>query len=278
MAFTGFILHDLLKANLSIAIVEMTKISNDTIQSDSFNWTISEKNTLISSMVWGLFVGEIPGGRLSEKIGGRKTFGQYILFASLITLIFPTACNLNYYVACVTQFCLGFALGGTVSSSGPLIVNWFPPDKHDMFGTLISAISIGVACSMAISGLVIPTFGWRSTFYTTGCMGLIFCVLWFYLIYDTPDQHPRISVEEKNDVNQEIKSNYHILHEKPKKVPWLKILTCRPIWALFIAQWTTNFGYFILMSQIPMYLSKVLKFDIGANGLLSSLPFLGKHF
>jgi len=31
-----------------------------------------------------------------------------------------------------------------------------------------------------------------------GAMGVIWSIMWFFLVYDTPSQHPRISDKEKN--------------------------------------------------------------------------------
>ncbi len=41
-------------------------------------------------------------------------------------------------------------------------------------------------------------------FYFTGSCGLFWSVFWFFLVYDSPDQHPRISVEEREYITREI--------------------------------------------------------------------------
>ena len=37
------------------------------------------------------------------------------------------------------------------------------------------------------------------------------------------------------------------------------------------------FGYFLVVNQLPGFMKSILKYDIKSNGLLSSLPYLGKY-
>ena len=39
--------------------------------------------------------------------------------------------------------------------------------------------------------------GWPSIFYIGGALCLVFCVVWYFVVYDTPMEHPRISDKEK---------------------------------------------------------------------------------
>jgi len=63
---------------------------------------------------------------------------------------------------------------------------------------------------MPLCGLVLNAWGWEFVFYVSGVFGLTWCVAWCLLVFDTPDNHPRISSEEK----QYLKEN---LTEQPKE-------------------------------------------------------------
>jgi ACS family sodium-dependent inorganic phosphate cotransporter len=64
--------------------------------------------------------------------------------------------------------------------------------------------------AMPLCGMVLKTWGWEFVFYVSGALGLTWCVAWWLLVYDTPDNHPRISREEK----QYLKEN---LTEQPRE-------------------------------------------------------------
>ena len=40
---------------------------------------------------------------------------------------------------------------------------------------------------------IAAAFGWDAVFYTTGSIGIVWFVIYFFLVYSNPDEHPRIS-------------------------------------------------------------------------------------
>lgn len=56
--------------------------------------------------------------------------------------------------------------------------------------------------------------------------------------------------------------------------PWLAIMTNAPMIALICAQIGHDWGFYIMVTDLPKYMDNVLKFSIKANGLYSSLPYL----
>jgi len=66
------------------------------------------------------------------------------------------------------------------------------------------ASSLGAALTMPLCGFLISTLGWESVFYVTGVIGIGWSVLWFLLVFDSPAQHPRISEEERLDLENKI--------------------------------------------------------------------------
>jgi len=46
------------------------------------------------------------------------------------------------------------------------------------------------------------------------------------------------------------------------KVPWLSIAKSLPVWAVAIAHFTNNWGYYTLLTCLPMYLKNILHFDM----------------
>ena len=46
-------------------------------------------------------------------------------------------------------------------------------------------------------GWILTKMGWPAVFYVSGVLGLLWYFTWYFLVYDSPDEHPRISVKEK---------------------------------------------------------------------------------
>ena len=47
-----------------------------------------------------------------------------------------------------------------------------------------------------------------------------------------------------------------------------------PFWAIFVANFGNNWGFHLLLTELPIYMKTILRRDINANALLSSLPYL----
>lgn len=89
---------------------------------DRFDWSQSLQGLILSSFYWGYIVTHIPGGLLSQKIGGKNTCLIGVLIATICTLVSPLAIQMG------TAFPLLF----------PAICNNFMPNIHNVETIIIS--------------------------------------------------------------------------------------------------------------------------------------------
>ncbi|KDR19761.1 Vesicular glutamate transporter 2 [Zootermopsis nevadensis] len=57
--------------------------------------------------------------------------------------------------------------------------------------------AVGTALTYPLSGLLMAVLDWQYVFYVTGALTLTWYAFWWYLVYDSPAQHPRISDAER---------------------------------------------------------------------------------
>ena len=57
-------------------------------------------------------------------------------------------------------------------------------------------MALGTVMSFPFTGVLAATLGWEWVFYVQGGLALIWCILWVFLVYDSPHQHPRIHPDE----------------------------------------------------------------------------------
>lgn len=301
MVITGFMLNYAFRVNLTIAIVAMVKqvvpvVNNSTLGehtnittnvtvplitddpddgSAKYTWNEYEQNFILGSFFWGYLLTELPGGRLSELVGGRRVFGYSMLFASILTLITPISADAGYIALVILRAVLGFFLGASWPAIHPMTAVWIPPMDRSKFIANMMASALGAAITMPICGFLISYLGWASVFYFTGGVGLFWSILWFLVIFESPAAHPRISPEERKEIEDAIGASTS--KKRPSYVPWKSIFLSPPVWAIIITHACSVFGYFLVVNQLPTYMKYILKFDVKANGLLSSLPYLGKY-
>lgn len=63
-------------------------------------------------------------------------------------------------------------------------------------------------------------------------------------------------------------------NENLPPTPWKEILQSPPVYAMIAAQIGHNWGYFVMASDLPKYMSDVMRFSIKENGFYSALPYL----
>ena len=62
-------------------------------------------------------------------------------------------------------------------------------------------------------------------------------------------------------------------HNDLPPTPWKHILRSGPVWALIAVTIGNAWGFLTLVSDMPKFVSSVLKFAVDSNGYLSSLPY-----
>jgi len=238
-----------------------------------FDWSKKLQGLVMGSYYWGYAACQIPGAWLAARIGFRKTFGFSMLFASLLTLVFPMAAKMSVYMALVARIMLGIfhavAFPAMTGSWGA----WAPPlEKTQLNGIYVSGASIGTLGIFTLAGYIADNLGWEAVFYITGGCSLVWVVFWFYLVYDTPAQHPRIDKEEREYIERAIGEKH--LDRKNLVTPWREILTSLPVWGIVLGHAASNWGNYTLNQQLPTYLSNVLRYSLSFNGVLASMCYL----
>lgn len=103
LAFCGLFNIFALRNNLSVGIVEMTRIK-EIVNADGsityeqlFDWSSKQKGFVLSSYFGGFILTQILGGVISQRIGGHLPFGIAVGVSSILNLLTPIAANISIY-------------------------------------------------------------------------------------------------------------------------------------------------------------------------------------
>lgn len=95
---------------------------------------------------------------------------------------------------------------------------WAPPLERGLLtGVSYAGAQIGNVIVMPLAGFLCKYSGWPSIFYILGVAGLIWCVLWFIIVADSPQKHKRISTVEKEYITNALNNNFEETKVKLKK-------------------------------------------------------------
>lgn len=296
MGFLGFANVYAMRVNLSVAIVAMVNNTaiphanttvnevcespgdNSTIlsQDGKFVWDEKEQGLILGSFFWGYILTNMLGGRLGELIGGKIVFAVGVLVTSILTLLTPVVANMDIPALFIAlRVVEGLGEGVTFPAMNSLMARWIPPlERSKMSAFVYAGSQFGTVVSLPISGLLCQSSflgGWPSVFYVFGVCGLIWFILWMFLVSNTPECHPTISMNEKIYIQTSL--NQTADHKSPK-IPWKHILTSMPFWAIFVVHIAQNWGFYTLLTELPTYMKNILHFNIADNSFVSALPYL----
>ena len=210
------------------------------------------------------------------------------MITSIFTLLTPLAATISLPLFVIVRVIEGFGEGVTFPVMHALLAQvrlcsnsnvlcyfpqWIPPNERSrMAGIVYSGAQAGTVISLPISGFLCEAFGWPSVFYVFGFLGLVWWVGWCYLVYDSPQSHPRISTSERRYILDSLTSSKSQSSTTP--VPWKKVFSSGPVWALVIVHIAQNYGFYTLLTELPTYMHNVLHFNIRSNAMVSALPYL----
>ncbi|XP_063624803.1 putative inorganic phosphate cotransporter [Cydia splendana] len=294
-----------IKSHLSVAMVAMTSHEHTCIknissgnETNGFNATSvgcdREKNwSVFQTYDWNkkqqemtlfaFFVGYttmmLPMGILAQKFGGKIPIMVGLAVNGVTSIITPWIPHFAGWIGvCVCRLLQGATQAAFYPSIHAMLGKWAPLSERGRLSTYVyTGSQFGTIISFQVSGFFCgsPIFGWPSSFWLWGGLALVcFCML-AQFGSASPQQHPTISTEELAFIMGDSAAD---AVPKKRPTPWKHILTSPAVWALITAHAGSAVGYLFILTQLPLYMNKVLGVDIKNNGLLSSLPYISMYF
>jgi ACS family sodium-dependent inorganic phosphate cotransporter-like MFS transporter 6/7/8 len=249
------------------------------------NWTSVELGYLNSIFYLGYVLSHIPAGFLVHKFSATKIFLFPLIILFILNLLMPLSLNtvtstyqLDYYITGLVRFVQGLCAGCAFPASHGIVANWCPPSERGRMGGFIyTGLYAGPVVGFFLGGFVAKYAGHYSIYYASAILGLVWSLLFVFLIYEKPTEHPTISEEELNYIEKsisEVKSLYD--ENEPnslRKVPWKLILLSLPVWAICCAHFARGWTFYLLLTNQPAFLN-AFGFGVTENGTLGSLPHI----
>ncbi|XP_065574640.1 sialin-like isoform X2 [Artemia franciscana] len=252
--------------------------TNTSEQDGPFLWNEPTQGLILGAYFWGYILTQMLGGWLAEKHSAKWVFWTSVIVNAVLTLITPWAANVHFGLVIAVRFVEGLGAGISLPAMHVLLSKWAPPTEKGRISSFTYAgMSLGTVISLPFSGVLAGKLGWAWVFYIQGIMSLVWCVLWIFLVFDSPLTHKFINPVEKqfliDSMNLKAVPADGVKKQKVP-VPWLDVLKSMPFWAIAVAHTCGNWGWYMFLVELPTYMKQILRFDIAENASLSALPYL----
>ncbi|GER54409.1 phosphate transporter 4 [Striga asiatica] len=229
-----------------------------------YGWSSSFLGIVQSSFLWGYMCSSVIGGALVDKYGGKRVIAWGATLWSLATLFTPLAANHSAASLFAVRAFFGFA--------EVLILRWFPTNERaTAVGISMGGFQLGNLVGLVLTPLMMSSIGISGPFILFTSLGLLWLITWTQRVANDPHESSFVSKSELRLI-QAGKSNSYMA-KKGKFPPLGHLLSKLPTWAIFFANFTNNWGYFVLLSWMPVYFKTVFDVNLKQAAWFSAIPW-----
>ncbi|HEY0263143.1 MAG TPA: MFS transporter [Granulicella sp.] len=236
---------------------------------ETLHITPSQSALLGSLFFFGYFLFQIPGAAYARKRSARR-----LIFFSLVTwgiLASLTGVIKSFWLLAADRLLLGAAESFILPGMLILLTKWFTRAERSRANTLlILGNPVTVLWMSAVTGYIIKAFGWQLTFVIEGLPSVLWALVWYSVIRDTPEECSWLSTESRHDLEASLAYEQSSIPRMANVAAALR----NPNVILLCAQyflWSTGLYGFVLW--LPVMISKGSSSGIGLTGLLSAVPY-----
>lgn len=241
-----------------------------------FGLSNTQLGYVFSSFVIGYALFQIPGGRLVDRYGPRRT----LLFATIwwavftsITALVPSGVSGALWILLSVRLALGVGEAVVYPSSNRLVSKWIPTTERGVANGLIFAgVGIGAGVTPPLVTYIIANYGWHWTFWISAIIGLVIGAVWFWIARDEPKQHPWITAEEIQTIKAGLPA-VAITASAPA-LRWTQLTRSRSVMAMSLSYFAFGYTAYIYFTWFFIYLTKVRGLDLKSSAIFGMLPFL----
>jgi ACS family hexuronate transporter-like MFS transporter len=173
----------------------------------------------------------VVAGRLTDILGTRISLALFVGWWSVSNMLTGLTHNIAQLGA--ARFLLGLGEAGNYTAAPRIVAERFEPEKRGLaIGIYTAGAMVGATIAPPLIAWLALSHGWRATFVITGALGLVWLIVWLFVVPPRP-------AGERDD---------------RKKTDWKRLLTAPHLWWLLIARLLTDPVWYFYLFWFPKYL------------------------
>jgi ACS family hexuronate transporter-like MFS transporter len=242
-------------------------VLKDTIQAE-LHFDNNGYALITATFLWTYAVAYVISGWVVDRLGSRRGFLVFVSGWSIANMLHALATGVGSF-----QFYRGL-LAAMEPANFPAgikaVSEWFPLRERALaVGIFNAGTALGNTLAVPVAAAVALAYGWQAAFVFTGAIGFVWVAIW-YFFYHLPQDHPRLSAEEKQLILAGREAEDQTSHEKPS--PW-QLLKMPATWGCALARLLTDPISYFLFFWTPSYLQTERGFDLKQVAIYAWIPF-----
>lgn len=196
-------------------------------------------------------------GRIIDWLGTRLGYAFAVLVWSCAAMSHALARSSFQFAA--ARFALGIGEAANFPAAIKTVADWFPKRERALAtGIFNSGSNLGAIIAPLLVPFIALRFGWRSSFFATGGLDLLWIVVWLST-YRAPEQNKLLSAAERAYIESD-------REEQARRVRYRVLLRTRPAWAFLIGKFLTDPVWWFYLYWLPGFLARRYGLDLSHLG------------
>lgn len=232
---------------------------------------------LLGAYNWTYALCQLPSGVLLDRFGVRRVGIISTLLWSLASFAASVTPSIAGFFG--ARFLLGVGEAPTFPANAKAIGMWFPPEKRSFATSLFdSAAKLAPALGVPLIGLLLLRVGWRLSFAATGVISLLYFALFFFIYRDPPRDSSFGHASPAPDLPEGSIPGEKLGHLASNRPSLGYLIRQRKVIGLAIGFGSYNYVFYLLLTWLPVYLSRSLHIDLARSFLYTGVPWLFATF
>lgn len=224
------------------------------LMKDELGLSATQFGVLVSAFFWTYTPGQVLAGWLGERLNPYRTLALGLAVWAIATALTGVATGFAAILA--LRLLLGLGETAAFPCSSKIIAQNLPPEKLGGANAIVSlGLSIGPAFGTLAGGLLMASVGWRPAFILFGLVSLLWLIPWALATRHHAAPQP---VDPKAE----------------SAPPFAAILARRELWGASLGHFSVNYGFYFVVSWLPIYLVKVQGFSMSKMAGIGALIYL----
>lgn len=236
---------------------------------------------VLSAFLLGYSLFQVPGGWAGDRFGPKRVLTAAILLWSVFTALtgFAPSLPISHWIGVagslmIIRFLVGIGEAAAAPSCNKLVANWIGAESHGIgSSSFVMGIGVGGALTPPLIAWVMQRWGWRSSFYLSGLLGILVAIVWHWWVTNSPEENPRVNAEELALIRR-VRSGKKEIPAGLKNTPWAEMLSKPSVWGILLGYFCQGFPIYFFHTWFFIYLVRVRHLSIAQGGLWGSTPYL----
>ena len=270
------------------------------------NWPEDDKNKLLGAYFVTYAICQIPAGRAAEIFGAKTLLLIMGFGTSLSSLLFPYAARWTegIWSAYAIRLVIGACQAGQFPAIYVLLCEWLPKRERSNWLAVPSAMGrVGTIMMYLLAPIILVNFNWQAVFVISGCVTLVWSVLFLVFGSDSPATSKWLSNRELLHIESRMEPRVGTISHASQSslgigdreqlgtglgrqaaslssgqqrsasssIDWIKVIKNRPVLVLTLVMFSSDWTNMLLLTKLPGFLSSAMLMDVAEIGMWNSL-------